>query len=80
MAVDETLLDVGGEAVKGLVDVDVALCRDFEEGDAELISECLSLLFRYDALVFPIAFVANQDFVDTLGSMLLNVLEPSTDV
>lgn len=42
-AVDEALLDVGCEAVKGLVDVDVALCRDLEERDAKLVGESLAL-------------------------------------
>ena len=41
-AVDETLLDVRGERVEGLIDVDVALCRDLEEGNAEFVGEGLA--------------------------------------
>lgn len=43
-AVDKSLLDVGGEAVESLVDVDVALCRDFEERNTEFVGQRLALL------------------------------------
>jgi hypothetical protein len=79
-AVDEALLDVGGEAVKGLVDVDVALGGDLEEGDAELVGQCLSLLRRDDTLVLPVALVTDQDLVDALRGVLLYVLEPGANV
>ena len=78
--VDEALLDVGGEAVEGLVDVDVALGGDLEEGDAELVGEGLALFLGDDALVLPVALVANQDLVNALGGVLLDVLEPRADV
>lgn len=78
--VDESLLDIGGEGVESLVDVDVALRRDLEEGDAELVGEGLALLFGDDALVLPVALVADEDLVDALGGVLLYVLEPGADV
>lgn len=59
MVVDEALLDIGSEAVEGLVDVDVALGRDFEEGNAELVRQRLTLLSGHDSLIFPIALVAD---------------------
>ena len=80
MVIDQTLLDVGGEAVEGLVNVDVALGGDLEEGDAELIGKSLALLGADDALLFPITLVADQDLVDALGSVLLNIGEPGSDV
>lgn len=79
-AVDQSRLDIGGQAVECLVDVDVALGRDLEEGDAELVGEGLALLCRDDALVLPVALVADQDLVDALGSVLLDVLEPRANV
>lgn len=78
--VDEALLDVGCEAVKGLVDVDVALCRDFEEGDAELVGKSLALFLGDYALLLPVALVADEDLVDALGGMLLDILEPGANV
>jgi len=80
LVVDEALLDVGGEAVKGLVDVDVALGGDLEEGDAELVGEGLALLGRDDAFLLPVALISNQDLVDALGGVLLDVGEPGLDV
>lgn len=80
LAVNESLLDVGGQAVESLVNVDVALCRDLEEGDAELVGEGLALLLGDDALVLPVALVADEDLVDALGGVLLYVLEPGADV
>lgn len=78
--VDEALLDVGGEAVEGLVDVDVALGGDLEEGDAELVGEGLALLGADDALVLPVALVSDEDLVDALGGVLFYVGEPGADV
>lgn len=43
-AVDETLLDIGGKAVEGLVNVDVALGGNLEEGDSQFVGQGLSLL------------------------------------
>lgn len=79
-SIDQPLLDIAGQAVKGLVNVDVALCRDLEEGDSELVSESLALFCRDSALLFPIALVTNEDLVDTLGGVLLNVGEPCANV
>lgn len=79
-SVDQPLLDIAGQAIKGLVNVDVALCRDLEEGDSELISQSLALFCRDGALLFPIALVTNEDLVDTLGGVLFNVGEPCANV
>lgn len=78
--VDDALLDVRGEAVEGLVDVDVALGRDLEEGDAQLVGEGLALLGGHGALLLPVALVADQDLIDALGGVLLHVCEPGPDV
>lgn len=78
--VHDALLDIGGQAVEGLVDVDVALGRDLEEGDAQLAGELLALLRGNDTLLLPVALVADQDLVDTLGRVLLHVGEPCSDV
>lgn len=78
--VDDALLDVRGEIVEGLVDVDVALGRDLEEGDAQLLGQGLALLGRDGALLLPVALVADQDLVDALGGVLLYVCEPGADV
>jgi hypothetical protein len=78
--IDEALLDVGGEAIECLVDVDVALGGHLEEGDTELVGEGLALFGADHALLLPVALVSDQDLVDTFGSVLLNVLEPGSDV
>lgn len=78
--VDDAGLDVGGQAVKGLVNVDAALGRDLEEGDAQLVGQLLALLGGDDALLFPVALVADQDLVDAFGGVLLDVGEPGADV
>lgn len=58
-AVHKALLDVGGEAVEGLVDVDVALCADLEERNAQLVGELLAALRADGALLLPVALVAD---------------------
>lgn len=78
--VDDAGLDVGGQAVEGLVDVDAALGRDLEEGNAELVGQLLALFGGDDALLLPVALVANQNLVDALGGVLLDVGEPRADV
>ena len=78
--VDDALLDVGGQAVEGLVDVDVALGRDLEEGNAQFVGKSLALLRGYYPLLLPVAFVADQNLVDALGGVLLDVGEPGADV
>lgn len=78
--VDDALLDVRGQVVKGLVNVDVALSRDLEEWDAQLLGQSLALLSRDGALLLPVALVAYQDLVDALGGVLLYVCEPGADI
>lgn len=38
------------------------------------------MFLRDDALVLPVALVADENLVDTLGGVLLYVLEPGSDV
>lgn len=76
LRVNDSLLDVRGQRIERLIDVDIALCRDFEERHAEFVCKRLSFLCRYGALLFPIAFVANEDLVDALGGVLFDVREP----
>lgn len=79
-AFHEPLLDIPGQAVKRLLHVDVTLGADFEEGDAEFVGELLPSLGGDGALLFPVTFVADEDFVDTLGGVLLDVGKPGPDV
>jgi hypothetical protein len=79
-AVNKPGFDIRRERVKGLVDVDVALRRDLEEWDTELVRKRLSLLCGNSALLFPVALVADEDLVDALGGVLLYVGEPCADV
>lgn len=79
-AVDEALLDVGGERVESLVDVDVALRGDLEEGNAEFVGELLALLGGDDSLLLPVALVSDEDLVDAFGGVLLDVGEPGANV
>lgn len=78
--IDNPLLDIGRQAVKGLFDIDVALGRYLHEGNAELVGELLTSLDRYRSLFFPVAFVSDQDFVDAFGGVLLDVGEPGSDI
>ena len=78
--VNDALLDVGCQVEKRLVDIDVALGRDFHERDAKFVGKRLALLSRDCPLLLPIAFVANQNLVDALGGVLFHVGEPGSDV
>ena len=80
MGVHQSLLDICREGEKGLFDVDVALCADFHEWDAELVGEGLTLFCAYGTLLFPVALVANQDLVDAFAGVLFDVGEPGADV
>lgn len=80
LSVDDALFDVACEAEEGLLDVDVRFRADFHEGNAKLVGECLALLGRDRALLFPVALVADEDLVDAFGCVLLNVGKPCADV
>lgn len=71
--IDDALLDITGEGEEGLFHVDVALCRDLHEGDAEFVSQSLALGGGDSALLFPVTFVADEDLVDAFGGMLFDV-------
>lgn len=79
-AIDKSLLDVGRERVKCLIDVDVTLCGDFEERNAEFVGEGLATLCADGALLLPIALVSDEDLIDAFGCVLLDVGEPGADV
>lgn len=79
-SIDQPCLDVARERVEGLVDVDVALCADLEEGNAEFVCKGLALFCGDGALLFPVALVADKDLVDSLGGMLFDIGEPCADV
>jgi hypothetical protein len=63
-----------------LVDVDVALCGDLEERNAEFVGEGLATLCADGALLLPVALVADEDLVDAFGGVLLDVGEPGANV
>lgn len=78
--IDDALLDIGREAVEGVLDVDVALGGDLHEGDTQLVGQLLALFAGHHALVLPVALVADEDLVDALGGVLLDVGEPGADI
>lgn len=80
LRIDNALLDIAREVEEGLFDIDVRLGRDFHEGDAKFIGEGLALLDGNSALLLPVALVADEDFVDAFGGVLLDVGEPRPDV
>lgn len=80
LSVDDALLDIACEAEEGLLDIDVRFRANFHEWDAKLVGKCLALFGRDRTFLFPVAFVANEDFVDAFGRVLLNVGEPGADV
>lgn len=68
-----SLLDIGGEAVEGLLDVDVVFRGNLQEGDAELVGKLLPLFGGDSPFLFPVTLVANEDFVDAFAGVLLDV-------
>lgn len=63
-----------------MVDVDVALCGDLEERNAEFVGEGLATLCADGTLLLPVALVADEDLIDAFGCVLLDVGEPGADV
>jgi len=78
--INNPLLDIRREAIKRLLHINIALGRDFHEGDAELVGELLAALDADDAFFLPVAFVADEDFIDAFGGVLFDVGEPGSDV
>lgn len=39
-----SFLDLRGEVIEGLLDIDVVLCRHFEEGNSKFVGQLLPLL------------------------------------
>jgi len=58
----------------------VRLRTRLEESEAELVRKFPTLFDSDSALLVPVAFVSNEDFVDARGSVLLDVGVPSADV
>lgn len=73
-------LDFRGETVESFVDIDIILGWDFEKRDTKLISKPLTLFSWHCSFFFPVTFVADKDFVNTLACMLLDIWEPGPDV
>jgi hypothetical protein len=80
LRIHKSLLDVARQAEECFLYVDVALRRDLHEGNAKLISQCLTLLCRDRSLLLPVALVADEDLVDAFCSVLLYVREPCPDI
>lgn len=76
----DSFFDVRCQAVESLLYIDVAFCRDFEEGNAKFVSELLASLCRDGPLLLPVTFVANENLVHSLRSMLFDIREPCADV
>jgi hypothetical protein len=76
----ESFLDVARQAEEGRFDIDVRFCRNLEEGDAKLVCEGLTLFGGYGALLFPVAFIADEDLVDPFARVLLDVGEPCSNI
>lgn len=58
--------------------VDFSAC--LHELDTKFFCEFAALLFSNCTLIGPVAFVPDEYLVDTLRSMLFNVLMPVTDI
>ena len=67
------LLDIGCQAVEGLLDVDVVLGRDLQERNAQFVGQLLALLSRDGPLLLPVTLVPDKDLVNTLAGVLLDV-------
>ena len=80
LRVDDALLDIPREAEKSLFDVDIAFRGDLHERDPELVGQRLALLGGNGAFLLPVALIADEDFVDAFGGVLLDVGEPGSDV
>ena len=65
---------------ESLLDAFVNLRRCLHEFDAQFLGKLTTLLLSNSLLVCPIRFIAYEYLVDSLRSMLLYVLMPSSDV
>lgn len=75
-----TLLDIRGETVERLFDVDVVFRRNLQERNAELVGKLLTLFSRDSPFLFPVTLVANENFVHAFAGVLLDVRKPCSDV
>lgn len=78
--INDSFLDVGCQAVEGLLNIDVPFCGYLHEWNAKLIGQLLTSFRRYGSLLFPVTLVPNQDLIHAFRSMLLDVRKPSPDV
>jgi hypothetical protein len=77
------VIGVGGvpsEREECFFDVDIGFCACFNEWDTKFLGECSALIFRDYAFLGPVAFIPDEDFMDSFCGMLFDVLEPSADV
>jgi hypothetical protein len=61
-------------------DVDVGFCTGLDEWDSKFLGKCFPLFLRNDAFFRPVAFIANQNLMDSLCSMLFDILEPCANI
>lgn len=73
LGIHNPLLDVARQREEGVLDIDVGLGRNLHEWDAELVRERLALFGGDGALLFPVAFVTDEDLVHAFGCVLLDV-------
>ena len=69
----QSLLDIRCQTIEGLLNIDIALGRDLEEGNSQLICQLLSSFRRNRPFLLPVAFVADEDFLHSFGRVLLDV-------
>jgi hypothetical protein len=68
------------QAEEGLLDVRVGFCGRLDVFDAQLRGELLCLRFCDDALLVPVALVADEDLGYAFACVLLDVRMPCPDV
>lgn len=74
------LLDIGCQAIECLFDVDVVLCGDLQEGNAEFVSKLLALLGGNGPLLLPVTLVSDENLVHSFAGVLFDIREPGSDV
>lgn len=67
------LLDIRRKIEKCILNVDVVFGRDLQERDAKVIGESLALFGGHSSLLFPVAFISDEDLMHAFARMLLNV-------
>lgn len=73
-------LDLSCHGQEGLLDIGGTLSGRLKERDSKAVSEFLSHSVLHHLLVFHITLVADKEFVDSLGGVAVNFLQPLLDV